>query len=363
MKKVLFVLFEEFGKILDGGDQCNKRNLNVLQSLCGENNVDIIYLRKNGRTTIKELFAFVLYHRKGYYRAVTPNVVDNICNIAKNYDCVFLSSSLFGKIAEGLRLSGYNGKIIIQFHNVETIYYETVLSKHLPLRRSLIRCISENEKLACSMADVRIALNSRDAKELNKISNNKVDYIIPITLADKCKENHPDKQIMTNIKPLVVFIGSNFPPNANGVLWFVEKVFPYVDINLVIVGKDMDLLKEKNSVLQKIDVRSNVPDLSEYFENADVIISPIFSGSGMKVKTCESLMYGKNILGSTEAFEGYDVDPMRVGCVANTPEEYIAYINKICRNPIPRFNEYSRRIYLEKYSNDSVEIIFKEILS
>ena len=42
MKKVLFVLFEDFGKILDGGDQCNKRNLNVLQSLCGENNVDII---------------------------------------------------------------------------------------------------------------------------------------------------------------------------------------------------------------------------------------------------------------------------------------------------------------------------------
>ena len=28
----------------------------------------------------------------------------------------------------------------------------------------------------------------------------------------------------------------------------------------------------------------------------------------MKVKTCEALMYGKNILGTTETFEGYELD-------------------------------------------------------
>jgi len=35
------------------------------------------------------------------------------------------------------------------------------------------------------------------------------------------------------------------------------------------------------------------------------VILPIISGSGMKTKTAEALMYGKSIIGIKEAFEGY----------------------------------------------------------
>jgi hypothetical protein len=35
----------------------------------------------------------------------------------------------------------------------------------------------------------------------------------------------------------------------------------------------------------------------------------------MKVKTCESLMFGKNIFATTEAFEGYELDYDKVGAL------------------------------------------------
>ena len=38
------------------------------------------------------------------------------------------------------------------------------------------------------------------------------------------------------------------------------------------------------------------------------MLFPIFEGSGMKLKTCEALMFGKNIIGTPEAFAGYDID-------------------------------------------------------
>lgn len=38
------------------------------------------------------------------------------------------------------------------------------------------------------------------------------------------------------------------------------------------------------------------------------MVMPIFSGSGMKVKTAEALMYGKFLIGTKEAFEGYEID-------------------------------------------------------
>ena len=92
------------------------------------------------------------------------------------------------------------------------------------------------------------------------------------------------------------------------------------------------------------------------------MILPIFKGSGMKVKTCESLMYGKNILATDEAFMGYDIDYDMVGGKCNTSEEFIAKIKEFESNPRPRFNTYSRQIFLEKYTEEAVENKFRKIL-
>ncbi len=83
----------------------------------------------------------------------------------------------------------------------------------------------------------------------------------------------------------------------------------------------------------------------------------------MKVKTCESLMYGKNIIGTNEAFEGYNVDYERIGGRCNTAEEFIACLKGFEQNPRPRFNAYSRQVYLEKYSYSAIENLFKKLFA
>ena len=49
-------------------------------------------------------------------------------------------------------------------------------------------------------------------------------------------------------------------------------------------------------------------DLGEYYRNCDVVIAPIFEGSGMKTKTTEALMWGKYIIGTNESFCGFAID-------------------------------------------------------
>ena len=116
------------------------------------------------------------------------------------------------------------------------------------------------------------------------------------------------------------------------------------------------------TLLQHIEVISDVPDLMPYIEQADIIVLPIFSGSGMKVKTCEALMYGKNIVGTKEAFEGYTADYNRLCGLCNTDEEFIACLNNIAAHPIPRFNTYARQIYLEHYSYQAVQNLFRTLI-
>ena len=45
-----------------------------------------------------------------------------------------------------------------------------------------------------------------------------------------------------------------------------------------------------------------------------------------------------------------------------TAEEFIARIKEFEKNPRPRFNAYSRQMFLEKYSEESVVKKFREVL-
>ena len=55
-------------------------------------------------------------------------------------------------------------------------------------------------------------------------------------------------------------------------------MLPHVDIDFKIIGKDMDQLKKSQPCLVDIPVFSNVPDLAPFFEEADFMVFPIFSG-------------------------------------------------------------------------------------
>ena len=100
-----------------------------------------------------------------------------------------------------------------------------------------------------------------------------------------------------------------------------------------------------------MQVVGTVDCLETWYEKADVVISPIFLGSGMKTKTAEALMYGKPILGTKEAFEGYDTDPAKVGALCNTATEFIETIGKIQQDYdwIEQHGIYARKEYKTRY--------------
>ena len=211
--------------------------------------------------------------------------------------------------------------------------------------------------MSCIYSDKTIVLNKRDNNMLFKCYGRKANAIIPISLSDVATINI-DPRVLTSTKPVCMFLGSNIGPNKEGVLWFIDKVLPYVDIDFMIVGKNMNKLKDTNKTLSDILVIGDAPSLSNYFLKADFMVFPIFSGSGMKVKTCESLMYGKNIIGTPEAFEGYDLDCEKVGAKCETAVDFINAIKKFSVNPIPKYNAYSRKIYEDFYSEETIIDLF-----
>jgi len=169
---------------------------------------------------------------------------------------------------------------------------------------------------------------------------------------------------LTRKRPLCLFLGAYFLANNEGILWFMQHVYPQVDVEVKIVGRGMAKLKEEQpELLRDIEVVSDAPSLTPYFEEADMMVLPIFAGSGMKVKTCESLMYGKNIIATDEALEGYAIEEGVSAWRCNTVDEFVQTIQDFAQHSRPRFNQAARQCFLENYSNEAVENKFKELLS
>jgi len=358
---ILFIRYKKSNSVFEGGEKASQRNHDVLAQLVGEDQVTTYYIHDESRKrTLGDYLKGVFYFPFHYFFGLTPKRVDEIVRQAADYDVVYIDRSVFGIIAKKLKEQGYKGKVITFFHNVEVPYFEAKMGKK-PGRGIVLRCADRNDSYACRYSDKTIVLSQRDDEDLFHRYGRHADVKIPIALKDQYeKEHYPEE--MTSQPPVCLFIGANFTPNNEGLLWFVREVLPQVHIQFKVVGKGMAKLKASEPDLSDIDVVSDAPELAPYFEEADFMILPIFKGSGMKVKTCESLMYGKNIIGTDEAYVGYDVDDDKVGARCNTAKEFIDFLHECEQKPRPRFNAYSRQVFLEKYSEASVVDSFRQVL-
>ena len=145
-------------------------------------------------------------------------------------------------------------------------------------------------------------------------------------------------------------------------LWFIENCLDSINAKLVVVGSGMDKYKGKYG--HNVIFKGFVEDLGYEYYCADLVVLPILSGSGMKTKTCESFMYGKTVVGSKEAFEGYDKCLYKNGCgvMCTTKEDYIETINKLLDTEQSKINYNSRRLYIDLYETSSYEKKLEESL-
>jgi glycosyltransferase involved in cell wall biosynthesis len=164
-------------------------------------------------------------------------------------------------------------------------------------------------------------------------------------------------------RPFAIFVGGAFYANVHGIEWFIKNVVPFINIELIIIGRGFELLKNKLEVPGKVSVVGDVASLDDWYNKAHFVVAPIFDGSGMKTKVAEALMYGKKIVGSVEAFTGYDAVTGKVGWICKNADEFIMAIKDAQNSINNSFDLELRILYEEYYSNDSAYTRLVHILN
>lgn len=132
-----------------------------------------------------------------------------------------------------------------------------------------------------------------------------------------------------NPGPAIMTLGTlHYPPNADGIRWFVDDVLPLVraripDATLTIVGKNppADLLRRAQHD-PAVTVTGYVPSLTPYMAAAGTLVVPVRAGGGMRVRILEAFACAMPVVTTTVGLEGIDAVPGRDVLVADTPADF-----------------------------------------
>lgn len=348
-----------------GAKQMGESYYEALVRICGKENVKTIALKT---PEAKEDDRFFCINMKkdirtilqGYTTIVNKQIRDAIIDACRKseIDFVVFSSPFFGKIIKSLKKEKSDLPILVYYPNAENAALRKHLQKAQHKCRDLLRqlLVVYNEKLTNMYADKLLLLNERDENHLMKyyhgIDKKKICHI-PIYFRDALTENGLKKIEKRGEIFKLLFVGGNYYPNTEGILWFVKNVLSRLpaNIHLDIIGYEMDkALTNEVFEQERIKIYGWVENLEKYYLNSDLIIEPIFEGGGMKTKTAEALMFGKYFLATTEALMGYS--EMEDYC-CNTAEEFAKKIMYYYQHGIERYSSSQRQIYEERYSIDA----------
>jgi len=137
----------------------------------------------------------------------------------------------------------------------------------------------------------------------------------------------------------VTFLGGlHYPPNADGVCWFAEKVFPKVlekmpDAILTVIGKQPPNLEEFAIPQANLEVTGYVADPMPYLRETAVFIVPLHAGGGMRVKILDAWAWGLPIVSTTVGAEGLDILPGENILIFDSPEAFAQATIQLLANP------------------------------
>ncbi len=361
MRKMLFVTFAN-ESAYSGGEQCAKRNLKAIKNIYGQENVTAYIIRpdKTERQFCDKLVR-VGEIMKCYMGGLRKPVLNDIIRIVREQQItdLFIDSSQLGYLAKKIKQIAPKTKVYVFFQNIEYDFFtSTTLHSRDYLHLFWMPLSFQNEKWACRWADKVVVLSPKDSRRLKILYHRQADAIIPITMTDDYAPT-PEAMAVPASSPLsAVFVGSYFTGNIKGLKWFCQTVVPRVDLHLTIVGAGMDKLANDIAPSAKIRIHGTVPELAPYYEESDVALLPITSGGGMKVKTAEALKYGKHIIGTREALEGYEVD-LEIATECNTADEFVQAIEKYRSHR--KYQPKSRQLFLEKYAYEASLLLFNQL--
>jgi len=276
---------------------------------------------------------------------------------SENYDIVQLETLTMAIYLPEIKTYS-EASIVMRSHNVEHQIWERLAENITsPFRKLYINYLTRKLKrfeiAQLEKYDLLLTVSQNDLDYFKNAGYTGISQVLPIGIdLSRYKLKTP-----TESKDLF-FIGSmDWMPNSYGLNWFIDHVWPEVlvkfpEITLHVAGRNAQALGPKQGIINHGEVESALDFMHSY----GIMIVPLFSGSGTRVKIIEGLAMGKVIVSTAIGAEGIDLTHGKQLFLANTKEEFITAIAQSLNNPeaLERMSEEARTFIELHYDGDLI---------
>lgn len=260
---------------------------------------------------------------------------------------------------EGLYLCPYiplirkHSKAVIAYraHNIEHEIWERTKQVASGFHRLYLTLLAKRiKKFGLSYLnayDVLVSITDRDGEYLDRIGNVK-PRITSQTGIDLSSLVPTAKDLEF---PSIFHIGSlEWGPNQEGLLWFLKECWPlitkkYPEVTFYVAGRNApQWLASKLRKITNVVFLGEIDDAYQFMNSKAIMMVPLRSGSGMRIKIVEGMALGKAIVSTTIGVEGIAATNREQILIANEPTEFLQAVTeliedkelykKICKNAV-----------------------------
>lgn len=219
---------------------------------------------------------------------------------------ILLESPFVAPILDFPQLRKWNVKIVVVLHNIEHLYFQETTTWPASLRSMEYERIKRYELQILRQADLGISISPWDAQYFKEqLGASNVVYL-PSVLPRKDTRWHSQ-----NSNYILFTGGLSFPPNYEGIVWFLEEVFSryrerFPKMELWITGKRSDAAERLARTYDHVHLTGFLtdPELRKVECGCRFIIVPILKGSGVKVKLLDAMAIGAPVVTTLHGRQG-----------------------------------------------------------
>jgi polysaccharide biosynthesis protein PslH len=268
-----------------------------------------------------------------------------VAEVRKNEYDIIQFDGLFVSLYLNAVRKNSKAKLIYRSHNIESQVWQRLSSQKTdPFKKSYLkmhaRRIRNYEKETLNKFNAITVFTEQDKSTLLEYGTKVPVEILPVGLnLDKYKPDFSQMEM-----PSLFFLGSlDWLPNREGIEWFLDNFHAALTngelpVRFYVAGNDIPERFDDYEVMGKIFIQGEVDDALEFVNSKSIMIVPLLSSGGMRVKIVEGMAMEKCIISTSLGAEGINYSNGDNIIIANNRDEFYDAIahciadEEYCRN-------------------------------
>lgn len=228
--------------------------------------------------------------------------------------------------------------MICRVHNIEHLIWQQITENEKGLFKKKylqILCdrLEKYELDILNQFDLLLNISQLEGKEITSLGIKTAQYHLPYGIE---RPRFQRKQLIPEVNSVYHLGSMDWLPNQEGVSWFVKRVWDKVlkkqpQLKLYLAGRNMPKAFYKYST-NTIDVVGEVEDMTTFSSEKNLMIIPLLSGAGLRIKVLEAMMLGKTIISTPRGIHGFNIKDNEQVLLAQSPDEFAEKIDWCIEN-------------------------------